>query len=159
MAETTAATGDAVAADLEVLHTKLADLSGRLNNTLSYWSLATLWYASLGLKSALVAACDRLKAVGTLAEDRATDLLAKIDAMLPHISHVFDRMRDQRDQAAALGVAAYVRPFLAELAGLTDNWISAFVESSPASARDEAALKHSIIKQGFDRASEAYARD
>jgi len=135
MAETTAATGDAVAADLEVLHTKLADLSGRLNNTLSYWSLATLWYASLGLKSALVAACDRLKvrercdealtaqAVGTLAEDRATDLLAKIDAMLPHISHVFDRMRDQRDQAAALGVAAYVRPFLAELAGLTDKCV------------------------------------
>ena len=34
------ATGDAVAADLETLHGKLADLSGKLNSTLSYWSLA-----------------------------------------------------------------------------------------------------------------------
>lgn len=63
----------------------------------------TLWYASLSLRTALVAACDRLKvrsrtsdeltwqSVGTLAEDRATDLLAKLDAMLPQISHVFAR--------------------------------------------------------------------
>ena len=34
------ATGDAVAADLDILHGKLADLSGKLNSTLSYWSLA-----------------------------------------------------------------------------------------------------------------------